>query len=183
MGLGLLLFAKNPDALPYVIFISNLLILLPALIGIYAAYHIFSPNVSPYPLMFVTLLVWILLAYGSFTSPSLPQRMPDNSIDLNMNLLVSIAMFYLLLVAIGSNGYIFTRLSLAAEDRRIRIFSGILAVLGWLGVINVFTRLVLLYHASATVRNWLLDIVSGIVGLTFIIALVIAPKIRQWLRK
>jgi hypothetical protein len=182
MGIGLLIFANDAVALSQVMLISGALITVPALLGVYIAYHIFSPKNSPYPLMAVVCLIAGIMIATGITTPPTPYLTAQNNIDLRASFPLSVATFYLLLISIGSNGYIFTKLFFSASEKRMRRLCAILALISWVGVINVFIRLVLLYHSPPDERSSLLDTGLLLQGLVFVIVLLIAPGIQNWLR-
>ncbi len=183
MGFGLLIFAENSAAMALVLLLCNIELTLVALLGVYAAYYIFSPKASPYPLMTVSGIVGIIAFVAAMVNPPNPFLTPANGIDLNMSFPLALATFYLLLISIGANGYIFSRLYLTVAERKTKRLAGILAILAIAGIINVFIRLVLLSDYSAVGRTQSLDSGIALVGIGFIFALVIAPKIRDWFPK
>lgn len=182
MGFGLLVFADNPTRLSWTVLVGSVLLVAPALIGVYAAYHIFTPHRSPLLLILITILLGITLLIAGIATPPTPTLTASGSINLTMSLPIAVTTFYLILIAIGSNAYIFTRLFLTASDKSIRNFAGVIAILGWAGVINVFSQLILLYHSPAGFR-YIFEIGLAIIGTVFIVILFIAPILQRWLRK
>jgi len=182
MGLGILFFAKNQALLPYVVLLGSVVVVWPALVGIYSAYYIFSPRLSPYPLMgFASLVALFLTVYGLWYPPSVSLTV-NKAMDLGLDWQLSLGTFYLLAMSIGTNAYIFLRLARVTMDKKTRRFASVIGVLGVAGVLNVFTRLVLLSSASMDIRSHSFDTGLALIGLVFITALLIAPPIWRWLR-
>ncbi len=177
MGFGALLFAKNSEALYFVLIASHIFLAVIALLGVYIVYDIFSYRLLSYFGMALTGMLGIGCVATAIVTHPRPFITLQNGIEWNMNLSLSLLVFYMLFISIGSSLYIFTRLFLTAKTREVKNFSLILSVSALLGIIFAFIRLILLYNADMAVRTRIYDFGIIVVGALFIIAFLIVPII------
>lgn len=179
IGVGALLFARNAEALYFILMASHFFLTLIAILGVYTSYYIFSPRLSPYLTM---VLSGILGAIGIITTvithPQ-PYISAQNSIEWGYSFSLSLLVFYILFISIGSTVYIFGRLFLTAKTRQLKILSLILSVLGLAGILLNFIKLVLLHNADTAVRTSIYDFGTVLMGVVFIVALAIGPIIKN----
>lgn len=172
MGFGLLLFAKQPEVFYLILATDQILLGVSGMLGIYCAYYIFSPNRPALPAMFCVGILSIIGAVLS-VAKKLPLVLTANGgVDFNMDFQLSFVTFTLLLINIGVTFYIFSRLFLSSDNQSVRRLAAIISTMSFLGVINVFVRLIVLYGANSTERTTIFDAVIGTIGALFMILLI-----------
>jgi len=182
LGVGALFFARNPEGLSAVFIVAYFFLVLFAVFGVYALHYIFWPHTSFNLAVIITGILGIIGAVLIFVTPARPFTTSQNSVDWNIPFPLSFITFCLFLIALAAAFYIFIQLFFRSEAREIQILSLIISLLALVGIINVFTRLVLLYGAPAAFRSRILDIGVGLTGIGFIIFLIVAPLIKNYLR-
>jgi len=181
MGGGAALFPGNPEALYWSLAISHFFLITAALIAVYTSYYIFSPHLSPLFPMILAGVVGVAMHIGTILDHPLPYITPAGGIEWNMSYWLSVLVFLTLFISIGGNFYIFWNLFRRAKTKEVRNLAFILALAAFLGVVNVFIRLVILENES--VRTRLFDLLLATIGIIFIGALLIWPLARRWLRE
>lgn len=181
LGVGTLFFAESPVGLRGVLIAANTFLTLLAILGVYMSYYIFWPRFSPLPLAAATLLIGAAALVFALTIPFQPFLTLSGSIEWNMPFPLALTTFYLLLISIGAQFYIFARLFFRAESREIKTLSFFLALLALGGVVDQFVRFFILSASTPDVRARLYDIGHALIGLGFIGVLVVAPFVRSWL--
>lgn len=179
LGLGTLLFALNPEGLYLVVAAANSFLTILAAFGVYVAYYIFHPRLSPWPAIFAVFLLGILIVTLTVASHPKPFITPARGIDWNVQFPLSLVTFYLLLIGIGGQLYIFVNLFFRAISREIKILSLILAVMALGGIADAFLRFVALHTVAADVRTRIYDFLHGFIGLGFILTIIIASFMRK----
>lgn len=181
MGVGALVFARDPQGIFFSLLISHFFLAIGAMLGVYTAYYIFSPNLRPHLAIIVTALLGILCITLTITTPPQPFITTQNGIDLNMNTRLSVSIFYLLLIAIGSTFFIFSQLYRRIEKGSVKNLSLFLSIFAVIGITNIFVRLVLLRNTDPGNRTRFFDLFLEIIGIGFIGFLVIFPLYRNLL--
>lgn len=179
IGFGMLFFANSPEALYYALSAGNVFLIIFALLGVYTAYYIFSPGTSPKLGLLITGFLGILACVTTFLTHPLPRLTSENGIDLKMNFPLSVIVSYLLFISIGSMIYIFAKLAITATTRKVKNLALIIALLGVIGIVNIFIRFIVLYRAEDAVRTNIFDTGLVIIGITFIVALTLLPILRN----
>lgn len=182
LGLGALFFATDPEALYIITIIAHIFLTLLAVIGIYTAYYIFLPHVSPKFSIAITVMISILGLVTAIHAHSQPFLTPQKGIDWNMNFSFALTTFYLLLIGLGVFFYIFTRLYLEAATREVKLLSLVVSSSALIGVVISFIRLVLFNKAPPSVRTSTLDTGIGVIGTIFIVAFIVIPVVRGWIK-
>jgi len=183
LGVGTLFFADNPRFLFWVLIATDLFLIVPCIIGIFAVYHIFFPKRSSYPLIVLSGVLAIAgLIVGLVALPQ-PFMTPQNGIDWNMPFSLSLIMFYLLFISIGTSFYIFLRLFRLARNREIRLFSLVMVIVASIGLVDSFVRFILLHGVDYSIRTNLYDIGVSLIGIIFILFFVFWPYIQERLRR
>lgn len=175
LGLGALFFAHNSYALYLTTLISDTLLSVSALLGIYVLYYVFLPNASSRFALVGTGLLAVISVISAVTTHPNPFLTADNGIDWNMSFSFSLITFYLLLISLGTVFYIFWELFLKIKALKIRILALTVAACNLVGIINVFIRLVLFYNAPGAEITNLFDIGAGLIGALFILGLIVIP--------
>ena len=181
LGLGTLFSAGNPAGLLAVLVTANFFLTILALLGIYTSYYIFLPQKSPWPPMLIVFILGAITFILTIADPPQPFIAPSGGIEWNANFLISLFVFYLLLISIGAQLYIFGRLFFQAVTREIKLLSFALAVLAAGGIIDNFLRFIILYGVEADFRTRVYDIGTAALGMGFIVVFVVVPLIRSWI--
>lgn len=180
LGLGTLFFAAVPGGLHVVAITANAFLTLLAILGVYTSYHIFSPRAAPWPAMILVLLFGVIGVTLTIVTDLKPFITSSGGVEWNAMPPLSLIMFFLLLMSIGSQLYIFTRLFLQAGTRELKITSAIIAFIALGGVITQFIRFILFRDGTATAfHSRVYDVATGLLGLIFIVGLVVIPFIRS----
>ncbi len=116
LGFGTLLFAHNSEGLYFILLVANSFLTIVATFGVYAAYYIFSPRTSPWPLIIVTIILGITAVVFALVAHPRPFLTSQKGIDWNMPFTLSLMTFYLLLIGIGSQFYVFVRLFFQGKE-------------------------------------------------------------------
>lgn len=182
MGVGALLFANNSEALYFVLIASHFFLVPIAILGVYASHYIFSPRVSPYFALALTGILGITCVVVTVVSHPKPFISLQNGIEWGYNFSLSLLVFYILFISIGSTVYIFGRLFLTTKTRQLKIISLILSILGLVGILLNFIRFVLFYNANTSVNMGIYDFGIVFIGIVFIVVLAIAPIIQNLIR-
>jgi len=182
MGLGTWLFAHNPEALFWIMTVDHILLTAVVMIATYAAYYIFSPHLSSRPALLFVGLVGTVLLITLLLSHPLPLLTPANSIDFNMNPLASFLTFYLLFMNIGAALYIFGRLLYVSSSWSLRLLCLVQCILALIGIVNVFTLLVLKQLDTGLGDPELFGIISGAIGLGFVALLILISAKKHLVR-
>jgi len=177
IGLGALIFSTNPEGLYSILLISQVFLLIHALLGIYVVYYIFFPQKSSLLAMSVLGSFGLIMIFMTIREYPLGVITPQNSIFWPASFILSLITFLVLLVSIGSFFYIFARLFLDSKTKDTRIIALVLSILALGGIVSTFFRFVGTYASSE--NRHLLDISMGITGLLFIIVLMIIPTIQK----
>ncbi len=122
LGLGTLLFANNPKNLFFILILANLFLALIAMFGVYVAYFIFAPRSSPLLPILIIALLSVIISVITFVDHPQPLINARNGIDWNISFRLSLSVFYLLLISIGTQFYIFIRLFFLTRIREIKFF-------------------------------------------------------------
>jgi len=180
LGLGTLFFTQNSEGLSLVFIIANLFLTFVAMLGIYTAYYIFLPQRSPIPLMIITFLIGVATLILTVLYPPQPFVVASGGIEWDISFPLSLLIFYLLLISIGANLYIFGQLFFWEKKSEIKILSFVLAFLALGGIIDQFIRFILLHSAVGGVRTRIYDAIHALIGLAFIVGFVIFPLLRSY---
>src|SRR3989338_958637 len=179
IGVGTLLFAKNSEALYFILITAHFFLTLIAILGVYTVCYIFSSRLSSYiGMAFVGILGTVGVIMTIITHPR-PYISLQNSIEWNMNFLPSLLFFGILFISIGSTLYIFTRVFLAAQTRQVKFFSLLISTLAFAAILIHFIRFILLY-TDTYVRNSIEDFGTLLMCIVFINNV---PKSSKRLRK
>ncbi len=181
MGLGMWIFAHNSEGLFVTLLVDNILLTITAAFCVYTSYYIFSPHVSPWRSIMLTVLLGTIATITTVISHPLPYLTAHNSIELNTGKGLGFLIFYLLFINIGSSIYIFGKLFKNSASRAVKNLSLLQCFLAVLGIANVFISLVLKHFKAGAAPPVLFDYTSATIGITFIIALVIIPLWKKWL--
>jgi len=179
IGIGAFLFAKNSEVLYFVLIASHFILTLIAILGVYTAYYIFSPRLSPYLGMIFAGILGIIGIITTIITHPRPYISLQNSIEWNMNFSTSLLFFYILFISIGSTLYIFVRLFLTARTRQVKFLSLLLSTLAFTAILIHFIRFVLLYNIDTSVRTRIEDFGTVLMGIVSIIVLLIVPIIKN----
>jgi len=178
LGLGSLIFAKNPEALYYILLISHFPLIIGASIGIYLIYYIFFPRISPRFTVAIAVLLGITIIASTVITHPLPFLNASGSIDWNMSRWLSVLLSYLVFLQIGSTLYIFYKLIFFAPSRMVRNFSLFIAIFSFFALVNHLIRFTFFAIESADLRTRIYDLVLAFIGISFIIGFLIFPFIR-----
>ena len=88
-------------------------------------------------------------------------------------LLILTIIFFLLIVAIGSELYIFIRLFFNSASLEIRILSLVLGFLAATGIADQILRFIVLHSYPPHLRTLVYDLITGGIGIGFLLALMI----------
>lgn len=182
IGIGAVLFAKNPKGLYGTLVVSHVFLITSALIAVYTAYFIFAPKTSPLLALIMTGGVGVAMYSGILLDRPLPFLTEAGGIEWNMSYWLSVFVFLTLFISIGGTLFIFGNLYQHARTKETKNLALIIAGTALLGVINIFIRLIILENESFRTR--LFDSLLTTIGIIFIVALLIWPLIKNWvLRK
>ena len=182
LGIGALIAAPDPINL-YIVSVTAYLFLISfALLSVYTAFYIFLPLKSPFIAMSLTGGIGGIGLITALSSNSRPFVTPGNGIDWNMDFAFALSVLSLFLISLSVFFYIFTRLFKISEVREIRLLSLVVAATAFIGAVNIFIRLVLFRNAPSAVRTSLLDSGIGTIGAVFVVALIVFPVIKNWLK-
>jgi len=179
MGFGALFFAKNSEMLYFVLIASHLFLGIITLLGVYTIYNIFSHRIASYLGMVLAGILGIGLVATTIATHPRPFITPQNGIEWNMNFPLSLLVFCLLFISIGSILYIFIRVFFVTETRSVKIFSFSLSVLALAGIVLVFMQLILPHSDVITVGTQIFDFGIMVGSILFIIVLLIVPIINN----
>lgn len=174
LGIGSILLSQYQNGLHLQLVIANSFLTIIALLGAYTTFYIFFPKKSPVFLMTATFILGIAATILSITNPSAPFITTKGGIDWNVASPLSLVMFCLLLIGIGSQLYIFTNLFFQAKTRELKNTSLIISVMALGGIAGQFFRFIVFQgNSNPTFRTNIYDLTTGAVGLIFIVGLVI----------
>ena len=179
LGLGTLLFASSSQGLYFIVLSANIFLSFLAVFSVYIAYYIFHPQASPLPVMISVFSLGFFTVALTIAFHPVPFVTPAIGVDWNMPLPLSLSLFYLLLTSIGVQLYIFTNLFLRATTREIKVLSFLVAALALGSMIDAFLRFVLFHTATADFRTRIYDLVNGLIGLGFIVAIIVTSFIQN----
>lgn len=174
LGIGSILLSQYQNGLHLLLVIANSFLTIIALLGAYTTFYIFFPKKSPLFLMATTLILGIVAAVLSIINPTTPFITAKGGIDWNVAPPLSLIMFCLLLIGIGSQLYIFTNLFFQAKTRELKNTSLIISVMALGGIVGQFFRFIVFQgNSNPTFRTNVYDFTTGAVGLIFIVGLII----------
>jgi len=165
-----------PFDLFWLLFIHNFILVLLSLMSIYTVYYIFFPKKNVFPLVICSSLGVILMIETIIFRP-IPFINHLGNIDWNLNLFLSINVFYLLLISIGSFFYIFWRLlSLSKEKYLKRVYSFNCGIAAF-GILGVFIRFITPHFEKNSIILIIADSIVALIGIVLIILLFAIPLI------
>ena len=180
IGLGSLFFATNSSILYIALVLSHLFLILFALVGIYTLYHLFLPDKSPWLVSILVAMLGIAGFIRAFSDHIQPAITQQNNINFNINFQFSLITFLLLFISLSVTTYIFSQLFIRGNGRQMKALALSVAILAFLGIINVFIRLILLYDAPAGASDHLFDVITTSIGIGFIIVLMGVPLLKRF---
>ena len=176
LGLGVLFFVENNEALRIVMAITQFLLSAHAVLGIYVVYYIFFPNKS----RFLTLTLVSVLGFAGFILTLAENPRPfitaSNGIEWAMSSTLSSLMFAILWISIGSFTYIFFKLYQDSISKRVKSFALILFWAGVAGLGSTFVRFFLFQRNPSDLGRRILDTGMGLAGVIFLIALIVTTR-------
>lgn len=181
LGFGTLLFAANPRGLSIAVTVGTLFLVFVAIFGIYVTHYLFWPGRSYLPLAIFTGVVGMAGFILSLVLHFQPILTPDHGIDWNAPWSISLVIFYLLFISIGSFFYIFARLLFRTKSRGMKIFSFLIAGSAVVGIIDAFIRFVLWSGQSGGIdaRTYFYDMGIGIIAAIFALVFLFFPISRK----
>ncbi len=177
IGLGSLLFSTNQSALFFTLILSEVLLILSVLFGVYSVYYIFFPKLFSRSALYVFTFLGYLLILLSFIFRSQAIITPEKDISWVMNPLVAVLTLFFVLTSIGSFIFIFSQLFLKGPTSGIKTLSGALAVLGFAGLTNVCMRFATFIGFQNDFHS--IEISMGLIAVGIIIVLFSAPHLRR----
>ncbi|MEK7084399.1 MAG: hypothetical protein AAB932_04145 [Patescibacteria group bacterium] len=168
LGLGSLFFTHNPQALFAVLLFSHIPLTLATVFGVYLTFHIFFPHVSPWPAVVGVALLGAVVFIATIVVHPLPHLTAGNGIDWDMPRLLSILFSYLVLLQIGSELYVFSRLFLQVPAGEVKKLSLFIAGSASLAMINHAVRFTFFLINAPNLQSRVYDLVLAFIGIAFI---------------
>lgn len=160
-----------------IIIVVHIVLSLISLLGTYLLVFIFFPKISPLlPVLLTTAVGTIMVVQTILLNPE-PTISLNRGINWNFPYSLSINLYYLLLIQIGSIFFVFSRLLLMSKDHLVKAVSFIVMALSFGGIINIFFSFGLPGNQSLETSIRRFDVIMMITGILFITVFLLVPAI------
>ena len=168
LGLGTLFFGGSPTGLFSILIAFAIGLTILGMLGVYSIAYIFFPKDSPILPVGFTAVMGIVALIALFVAHPQPFLL-RGSIDWNLTFQVSMFLFYLVCVSLGSLGYIFVRLFQRTGTEHMKALSLFLAFASFSGATVPFIIQLVFHGLDVTFRTRATDVFLGLLGATLII--------------
>lgn len=142
MALGCLFFSWTGYGLLTTFVLHTIAIFISNILAVTTIFFIFFPSRSPKTLVILICLLNIAFILLAFKYPPKPFFDINSRLNWGLTFPLSLHLFYLLSISIGSMVYIFFRLFLASSKKTVRYLSLGFSISSSMGIFNVFILLV-----------------------------------------
>lgn len=176
LGAAALFFARDSETLFRFFLVSDIPLLLTAILGIYLIFYILFPSVSPWPAVAAVSALGTSVVILTVITHPLPFMDASGGINWNTPRILAVPLSYLIFIHIASPLVIFTHAFLHTKSREVKIISMIQVVLASAGIMNISVRFLLPEGiAFDFVRTRVSDILFASIGLILIGVFVFPP--------
>ncbi len=165
LGWGNLFFALNSEMLYRILFIDNIVLMLVTALEVYLFFYIFYPEISSTLAVVATFILGVIIDVLLIITHPLPVITREGSIEWNMSPQIEILLSFLLFVNIGALLYIFAKSYRKTESREVKIIFLVVIIVTSGGMINVFTRFMVLIGTAPDLKALIFDIVLALIGI------------------
>jgi len=158
-ALGSLFFITTPDAFYASLVIGSLALAITAALGIYLAFYVLLPKLSPWPWTIIALFYGLFVTTLVFVTHPQPFMTVSRSVDYGMSNSVESFYYYLWLLAIGPPFLIFTKNFFSAVSKDVKIISFIIMAATFGGFISVKVLFSGFFKIVEDVRIFVFDFV------------------------